>query len=102
MNIIHPAKTKKTTTTKKTGKESAISLKAVVIDNDQNALNVMRHILERRGYDVKTYDDPVQSPMYIRKSCPCSMNEEGCPDLIISNYSMKGVNGAELLEWRYW
>jgi len=73
-------------------------LKAVVIDDEPVVLAVLRRVLQRRGYDVHSYEDPVDSPLHKSTGCPCSLNDEGCPDLIISDFNMLGVNGVELLE----
>jgi len=74
------------------------TIKAIVIDDDPSVLIYLRQILQRRGYEVHTYDDPVESPLYKSSGCPCSMREAGCPDLIVSDFNMPVVNGVELLE----
>ena len=73
-------------------------MKAVVVDDDPDVLFLMTRILQRRGYDVVTYNDPAQSPLHQCKTCPCSMHDSRCPDLMIVDYKMPVVNGAELLE----
>ena len=72
-------------------------LRAVIIDDDPVELSYLRHILQRRGYEVQSYESPIKSPLYQGKKCPCSLDAR-CPDLIITDYSMPDVNGVELLE----
>jgi len=74
------------------------TLKAMVIDDDSAVLSLLQKLLQRRGYEVQTYEDPVQFPAYKSKGCPCSMKPSGCPDIIIADYNMPVVNGVELLE----
>ena len=73
-------------------------LRAVIFDDDIDVLSFLRRIMQRRGYEVKTYDRPVDSPLYQCSECPCSLYDSECPDLIISDVSMPVVNGVQLLE----
>ena len=75
------------------------SLKAILVDDDHDVLTCMQHILQRRNYIVETYDDPVNSPLFQSKICPCSLNRPGCPDIIISDFNMPSMNGLDLLEY---
>ena len=74
------------------------ALKAMVIDDDSAVLSLLQKLLQRRGYEVQTYEDPLESPLYQSKGCPCSMKPSGCPDIIISDFHLPVVNGVELLE----
>lgn len=71
--------------------------RAIVIDDDPSLLFYIRQILQGRGYEVKTYESPAQSPLYKSPGCPCVL-QGSCPDVIISDFNMPGLNGVELLE----
>ena len=73
------------------------SLKAMVIDDDPGVLSFLRYVLKSRGYEVQTYEDPVNTPIHRSNACPCSM-EGQCPDIIISDLNMPTISGIELLE----
>lgn len=72
-------------------------LNAIIIDDDPVSLFRMRQILQRRAYDVHSYTNPVDTPQCQCKGHPCSLHPK-CPDLIVSDYDMPVVNGAEFLE----
>ena len=73
------------------------TLKAVIFDDEPSVLTCMRLLLQRRGYEVLAYGEPVNSPLHQCHECPCTL-QGGCPDLIISDIDMPVVNGVELLE----
>jgi CheY-like chemotaxis protein len=71
---------------------------ALIIDDNPVDLYYLDSILKHRGYQVQSYVDPVLAPLHNCKCCPCSLKSSGCPDLIVSDYSMPVLNGLELLE----
>ena len=77
-------------------KKSLRTLKAVIVDDEPGMLSFLKQFLELRGYEVKAYGDPVYSPLYQSDGCPCLQQNE-CPDIIISDFSMPVVNGVELI-----
>ena len=51
-------------------------------------------MLERRGFDVMAFDNPLEFPAYTSTNCPCAL----CPDIIISDVDMPKVNGLQFVE----
>ncbi len=72
--------------------------KAVVIDDDPLALAYLKRVLQRKGYEVEAYSDPILAPLHQDTGCPCSLHPN-CPAIIISDVDMPSVNGVALLEF---
>jgi CheY-like chemotaxis protein len=76
------------------------SIRAVIIDDEPAVLCCVRKLLERRGYEVATYQNPVDYPVANIRSCPCPM-QRSCPDVIISDLDMPDISGIQLFEGMY-
>ncbi len=76
------------------------SHKALVVDDDRATLKFMKQVLELRHYSVQTFDNPTLVPPFRCGSCPCSLRDTGCPDIIISDFNMPVMKGDELLTSR--
>ena len=63
--------------------------KVVVVDNTPAMSLLIKDLLEGQGYEVETYDDPYVA---LEQMGPVD------PALIISNYSMPGMNGLQFLD----
>ena len=74
------------------------SKSAIIIDDNPVDLYYLDCVLTHRNYQVQSYLDPVLTPLFKSKGCPCLLKSSGCPDLIISDFNMPVVNGVELLE----
>lgn len=72
-------------------------LKALVIDDEPVVLSCVRLLLQRRGYEVSTYQSPLDSPLGQFQSCPCLLHS-ACPDVIISDLDMPDMTGIQFLE----
>jgi FixJ family two-component response regulator len=72
-------------------------MKAVILDDDPSMRSLLANIFHRRGYEVVSYSNPGECPIYSFKTCPCTMDQP-CPCIIISDYEMPDVNGVEFIE----
>jgi len=68
-----------------TGNQSSI----LVVDNEESILKMISEVLEVEGYKMRTASEGLEGARLL---------SENPPDLIISDYSMPGMNGLELLE----
>lgn len=73
-------------------------MKAIVIDDDAVVRSLLTSVMKGRGYEVLSYPNPQECPLYTDKGCPCSY-DKACPDVIITDFDMPFVNGIELL-WK--
>lgn len=72
-------------------------MKVVVVDDNASVLLLMQVAIQRKGHTVLTFRNPLDCPIYEVPSCPCPVSNP-CPDIIISDFNMPGVNGIDFLE----
>ncbi len=68
-------------------------IRVLVLEDDRSLAGMMKIFLERRGYEVMTFDDPTSCPLYLQNECSCP-----CADILISDIRMPHVDGFEFLE----
>jgi len=66
------------------------ALRLLIVDDEATLLDLLRRFLERAGYEVETYSDPV----------PALASFESDPQrfaLVITDLSLPGMDGEELI-----
>ena len=58
------------------------------VDDDPALLFLMRRMLERKGYRVSTYTDPIEALVAVRAAPDCF-------DLVVTDYNMPCMSGLE-------
>ena len=71
--------------------------RAIICDDDHQILELFRSILEQRGYEVLTAETPVTCAFYSDHADSCPQHDR-CTDILITDNSMPGMTGLELLE----
>lgn len=72
-------------------------MRVLVFDDEEIIRQLMTSILQRRGYEVFTFEDPTQSPMHEREDCLCETDCR-CADVIISDIKMPNMSGINFLQ----
>jgi CheY-like chemotaxis protein len=71
--------------------------RAIICDDDHQILNLVRSVLEKMGYEVLTAETPVTCAFYRDHADDCPQHNR-CTDILITDNSMPGMTGIELLE----
>ena len=71
--------------------------RAVVIDDEEIIVHVLKDFLSTRSYEVLSYTRPVVCPMLDKKGNLCN-TDYPCADVIITDFTLPGMNGLELLQ----
>jgi len=69
--------------------------RAILIDDDPFMLDMLKQLFEFRGYEVVAYGEPVCCPGYDGQARCDTMRP--CGDILITDYSVPGMSGLELL-----
>jgi DNA-binding NtrC family response regulator len=71
--------------------------RAIVVDDEQMIVNLLKHFFSTRDYEVFSYTRPVDCPIRDIKG---SIESTDCPcaDVIITDYMMSPLNGLDLLQ----
>lgn len=68
--------------------DSNAKIKIVVVDDERPLLETFQRVLEKKGYDVTIFENPVEAVSHIKS------NE---PHLIITDLRMPGMDGIQFL-----
>lgn len=71
--------------------------RVLIFDDDTSILSVFEKFFSLKGYEVFSFAEPEFCPIYKGDGEACA-KAKPCADLIITDFSMPGMNGAELLE----
>lgn len=61
-----------------------------VVDDDQDILSLITHVLDLEGFDVRAFNNPVEALAEFKRS-------EHPPELVVVDYCMNPMNGLELI-----
>jgi two-component system response regulator YesN len=73
-------------------------MNVLLIDDDPFVLSLLQVVFVKWGYNVRSYLNPGQCPAFCSAACPCDWSGRACPDLVLTDVNMPGVNGISFVE----
>jgi CheY-like chemotaxis protein len=74
--------------------------RAIVFDDEPVIRELLEVILERRGFEVIAFREPVICPIYYKNLDTCK-NVKPCADILITDNNLPNISGVELLMRQY-
>ncbi len=74
-----------------------MKVRAFVLDDDITIRDFVSSILEKRGYEVLSYPEPLSCHVYLDSKCPCP-RQYACGDIFITDINMPGLTGLAFID----
>lgn len=74
-----------------------MSIKVILLEDDDDFRELVNAMLLSRGYDVVTASEPMHCSVYKELGAVCSA-AAACADIILTDYFMPNMTGIEYLE----
>lgn len=71
-------------------------LRAIVFEDNEILLHLVKEVLENSGYEVFSYTDPTKCILQHAHDCQCDQTQICC-DIVISDIDMPNVSGLEYI-----
>jgi CheY-like chemotaxis protein len=71
--------------------------RAVVVDDEEIIVQMLTNFFSSRNYEVLAFTGPVACPILDKNERPCNTGYP-CADVLITDFSMPGMNGLEMLQ----
>lgn len=72
-------------------------LKILIFDDDEAIRATLSKFLVNLGFNVESFSDPDNCPIYLKSECTCVKNN-GCADIIITDINMPGITGISFIQ----
>jgi DNA-binding NtrC family response regulator len=77
--------------------ETKATYRVLIFEDDESIRTILWYYFDDRGYEVFTFPNPGNCPVYGESPCQCPL-EESCSDIIISDLNMRVKRGLDFLE----
>lgn len=73
-------------------------MNVMIMETDTLVSSLLQTAVVHWGHKVCAYDSPMKCPAFISEACPCELSGNSCPDVILVDMNMPGINGLKFVE----
>jgi CheY-like chemotaxis protein len=77
--------------------EPVTKLRIILLEDNEAVRSVLSQALDRRGYEVFSFSNPMICPLQLKPECRCDENQ-ACTDIIVSDMDMPNMTGLGFIE----
>jgi CheY-like chemotaxis protein len=77
-----------------------MTIRVVIFDDESEIRLFLTRVLQRRGYEIHAYSQPLECPSYLVNDCACKRNQP-CADILITDLHMPEMSGLDFLEHQF-
>ncbi len=74
-----------------------MGMRILLLEDNTVTRTMLQNTFERHGWEVLSFPDPADCPLYCITSCSCPVAEE-CVNVIVTDFEMPRMNGCFFVE----